>query len=84
MSLNFAKNQKKNKNINFIKKLLGKIKENFICDDTKNEIKNEFLEPLYLEIRNFILPHYIIFIILLVIIIILLLYQILIINQTNK
>lgn len=77
-------NKTQKKNTNFIKKILGKIKENLICDETKNEIKKELLEPLYIELRNFILPHYIIFIILLVIIIILLLYQILIINQTNN
>jgi hypothetical protein len=82
MNTNLPKSQKKN--INFIKKLLGKIKENFMCDETKNEIKNEFLEPLYIEIRNFILPHYVIFIILLVIIIILLLYQIFITSRYDK
>ena len=82
MNTNLSKSQKKN--VNFIKKLLGKIKENFMCAETKNEIKNEFLEPLYIEIRNFILPHYVIFIILLVIIIILLLYQIFITNRHDK
>ena len=79
MSSNSSKNNKKS--INFIKALLGKVKENFMCEETKNEIKNEFLEPLYIEIRNFILPHYIIFIILLVIIIILLFYQIYLIKK---
>ena len=83
MSSNSQKNNKK-KSVNFIKALLGKIKENFMCDETKSEIKNEFLEPLYMEIRNFILPHYIIFIILLVIIIILLLYQIYLVKNYNK
>lgn len=68
---------------NFIKKILLKLKENFISDDVKCEIKNEFMEPLYNEIRNFILPHYMIFLVLFIIIIILLLYLIVIIINFN-
>ena len=69
---------------NFLKKILLKIKENFISDDIKNEINNELLVPLYIEITNFILPHYVIFIILLLIIIILLLYLILCTSLMSK
>ncbi len=71
-SYNDNKVLKKNKN-NLLKKILIKIKDNFMCDDIKNEIKSELVDPLYVEIRNFILPHYLIFIILFLIIIILLL-----------
>lgn len=69
-----------NKN-NYIKKIFHKIKENFISDDVKEEIKIEFVEPLFLEIKKFILPHYIIFIVLLLIIIVLILYLIIIISN---
>ena len=57
---------------NLLKKFFIKIKDNLMSDDIKNEIKNELIEPLYIEIRNFILPHYLIFMILFLIIIILL------------
>lgn len=73
-----------NKNSNFIKKILKLIKENFMTDDIKNEIKGELIEPFYVEIRNFILPHYVIFIILFITIIILLLYIILLIFNIKK
>lgn len=81
MSVNLSKYQNKKKT-NFIKKMFEKIKENFMCDEIKNNVKIELLEPLYVEIKNIILPHYIIFIILFIIIIFLLLY--LIITITNK
>jgi len=51
--------------------------------DIKDEIKIELIEPMFLEIKNFILPHYIIFIILLLIIIVLILYLIILINNAN-
>ena len=57
---------------NLLKKILIKIKDNLMSDDIKTEIKNELIEPWYIEIRNFILPHYLIFMILFLIIIILL------------
>ncbi len=55
-----------------------------MSEDIKNEIKNELLEPFYIEIRNFILPHYIIFLILFVIIIILLFTIILMISNIKN
>lgn len=74
-----------NQKNNFVKKILLKIKENFISDDLKIEIKKELLEPFYIEIINYILPHYIIFIFLFLIIIILLLSLIIMIsNSKNK
>lgn len=81
-NLNMKKNNTSKIN-NFIKKIFHKIKEGFISDDVKNEIKNEFMEPLFIEIRNFILPHYLIFMILFIIIIILLFYLIVIVTN-NK
>ena len=72
-----------NKNNNFIKKIFHRIKENFMSGDIKDEIKIELIEPMFLEIKNFILPHYIIFIILLLIIIVLILYLIILINNAN-
>lgn len=51
-----------NKQKNFIKKILFNIKENF-----SDDIKMELFEPLYIELKNIILPHYLIFIILLLI-----------------
>ncbi len=72
------------KNNNFLKKILKLVKENFLTDDVKNEIKEELIEPLYIEIRNFILPHYFIFVILFFTIIILLIYIILVIFNINK
>jgi len=68
-------------NNNFIKKIFRKIKENFMSDDIKEEIKIELIDPMFVEMKNFILPHYIIFIILFLIIIILLLYLIIMINN---
>jgi hypothetical protein len=73
-----------NKNSNYLKKIFYKIKENFMSDDIKNEIKIELLEPMFIEMKNFILPHYIIFIVLLLIIIILILYLIIIIYNINN
>lgn len=73
----------KNKN-DFIKKLFRKIKENFMSDDIKDEIKFELVEPMFIEMKNFILPHYIIFMTLLLIIIILILYIIILIFNINK
>lgn len=70
-------------NKNFIKKILNKIKENFMSDDIREEIRMELIDPIFIEIRNFILPHYIIFIILLSTIMILIIYLILIIHKIN-
>lgn len=56
-----SKNIEKKNNNNLVKKILFKIKENLISEEIKNEIKNELFDPLYLELRNFILPHYITF-----------------------
>jgi hypothetical protein len=81
--MNFEK-KSDNKGNNFLKKILKLVKENFLTDDVKNEIKGELIEPLYIEIRNFILPHYFIFIILFISIIILLLYIIHLIFNINK
>jgi hypothetical protein len=72
-----------NKNNNYIKKIFRKIKENFISDDIKEEIKIELIEPLFLEMKNFILPHYVIFIVLFLIIIVLILYLIIMIYNIN-
>jgi hypothetical protein len=72
-----------NKNNNYIKKIFRKIKENFMSDDIKDEIKIELIDPLFLEMKNFILPHYVIFIMLFLIIIILLLYLIIIMYNIN-
>ena len=71
-----------NKN-NYIKKLFYKIKENFMSPEIKNEIKVELIDPMFIEIKNFILPHYIIFLVLFFIIIILILYLIILINNQN-
>ena len=71
-----------NKN-NFIKKLFNKIKENFMSDDIKNEIKGELVDPMFVEIKNTILPHYIIFLVLFIIIIVLILYLIILIYNIN-
>ena len=81
-NLNIKKNNTYKIN-NFIKKILYKIKESFISDDIKSEIKNELIEPLFIEIRNFILPHYLIFMVLFFIIILLLFYLIIIITNNN-
>lgn len=72
----------KNSN-NFIKKIFRKIKENFMSDDIKEEIKTELIDPMFMQIKNFILPHYVIFIILFLIIIVLILYMIILINNIN-
>ena len=71
-----------NKN-DFIRKLFRKIKENFMSDDIKEEIKIELIDPMFIEMKNFILPHYIIFLVLFLIIIVLLLYLIIIIHNIN-
>jgi hypothetical protein len=67
-----------NKN-NFIKKLFNKIKENFMSDDFKGEL----VDPMFVEIKNVILPHYIIFLVLFIIIIVLILYLIILIYNIN-
>jgi len=67
----------------YIKKLFHKIKENFMSGDIKNEIKAELIDPMFIEIKNFILPHYIIFLILFLIIIVLILYLIILIYNIN-
>lgn len=72
----------KNKN-DYIKKLFYKIKENFMSEDIKNEIKVELMDPMFNEIKNLILPHYIIFLVLFLIIITLLLYLIILIYNIN-
>ena len=72
----------KNKN-DFIKKLFRKIKENFLSDDIKDEIKIEIIEPMFIEMKNKILPHYITFIALFIIIIILILYLIILTHNVN-
>lgn len=81
MNNNIVKDKNNLKNNNLIKKIFCKIKENFATDDIKNEIKIELIDPLFLEIKNFILPHYLIFLMLFLIIIILILYLIIIINK---
>lgn len=68
-----------NKQKNFIKKILTNIKENF-----SNDIKLEFIEPLYIELKNIILPHYLIFIILLLILILLNISIIIMITNQKK
>ena len=76
-----------NKNIpqnNFIKKIFRRIKENFMSDDIKNEIKIELLDPLFIGIKNFILPHYVIFIVFFLIIIIIELYLISIVKSIEN
>lgn len=78
------KTNNRNKTNNFLKKIFIKIKDNLMSDDIKNEIKNELIEPFYVEIRNFILPHYLIFMILFLIIIILLFYIILTISNIKN
>lgn len=70
-------------NNNFIKKIFRKIKENFLSDDIKEEIKLELVDPMFIEMKNFILPHYVIFILLFMIIIVLILYLIILINNIN-
>ncbi len=70
-------------NNDYIKKLFRKIKENFMSDDIKNEIKTELIDPVFFEMKNFILPHYIIFLILFLIIIIMLLYLIILTSNIN-
>lgn len=72
----------KNKN-DYIKKLFYKIKENFMSPDIKNEIKLELMDPMFIEIKNLILPHYIIFLVLFLIIIVLILYLIILIYNIN-
>ncbi len=69
---------------NFLKKFIFIIKESFMSDDIKKEIKNELLEPFYIEIINFILPHYIVFMILFVTIIFLLICIIMMIASISK
>lgn len=70
-------------NNNFIKKIFRKIKENFMSDDIRDEIKLELIDPMFIEMKNFILPHYIIFITLFLVIIVLILYLIFLINNIN-
>ena len=72
----------KNKN-DFIKKLFHKIKENFMSDDIKEEFKIELIDPMFIEMKNLILPHYVIFLILFLIIIVLILYLIILIYNIN-
>lgn len=73
-----------NKNIiNLIKKIFYKIKENFMSDDIKEEIKVELIDPMFIEMKKFILPHYIIFLVLLLIIIMLILYLIILVYNLN-
>jgi hypothetical protein len=67
------------KHKNFIKKILLNIKENFADD-----IKLELFEPLYIELKNIILPHYLIFIILLLILILLNISLIIMITNQKK
>lgn len=65
----------KNKN-DFMKKIFRKIKENFMSDDIKEEIKIEIIDPMFSEMKKLILPHYVIFLVLVMIIIILIFYLI--------
>ena len=69
---------------NFLKKLLFKAKEHLMSDDIKNEIRNEIMEPFCVEIINFILPHYAIFMVLFLIIIIMLIYIIMSISSIKN
>lgn len=68
---------------NFLKKIFRKIKENFMSDDIKEEIKLELIDPMFMEMKNFILPHYIFFLVLFFIIIVLILYLIILIYNIN-
>lgn len=68
-----------NKQKNFIKKVLLNIKENF-----SDDIKLELFEPLYLELKNIILPHYLIFMVFLLIIILLNISIIIMITNQKK
>lgn len=58
----------------FINKIISKIKDHI----NDNQLKDEFLLPIYNEIYKCILPHYIIFITLFFIILILLIFLIII------
>ena len=72
-----------NNRINYIKKLFRKIKENFMSDDIKEEIKVELIDPMFIEMKKFILPHYIIFLVLFIVIIIMILYLIILTSNIN-
>ena len=65
-----------NNKVNYIKKLFRKIKENFMSDDIKEEIKVELIDPMFIEMKKFILPHYVIFLALFIVIIIMISYLI--------
>lgn len=69
---------------NFVRKIFRKIKENFMSDDIKDEIKIEIIDPIFLEMKNFIFPHYVFFLILFLIVIILTVYLIIITHNINK
>lgn len=69
---------------NFVKKIFRKIKENFMSDDIKDEIKVDIIDPIFLEMKNFIFPHYVFFIFLVLIAIILIIYLIILIHNINK
>jgi hypothetical protein len=73
----------KDNKINYIKKLFRKIKENFMSDDIKEEIKVELIDPMFIEMKKLILPHYIIFLVLFAIIIILISYLIMLTFNIN-
>jgi len=73
----------KDNKVNYIKKLFRKIKENFMSDDIKEEIKVELIDPMFIEMKKLILPHYIIFLVLFIIIIILISYLIMLTLNIN-
>lgn len=73
-----------NNKVNYIKKLFRKIKENFMSDDIKEEIKVELIDPMFVEMKNFILPHYVIFLVLFIVIIILISYLIMITSNLHQ
>jgi hypothetical protein len=73
----------KNNKVNYIKKLFRKIKENFMSDDIKEEIKVELIDPMFIEMKKLILPHYVIFLVLFIVIIILISYLIMLTQNLN-
>ena len=72
-----------NNKVNYIKKLFRKIKENFMSDDIKEEIKIELIDPMFIEMKKLILPHYVIFLVLFIVIIVMISYLIMLTSNFN-
>jgi len=72
-----------NNKVNYIKKLFRKIKENFMSDDIKEEIKIELIDPMFIEMKKLILPHYVIFLVLFIVIIVMIIYLIILTSNLN-